>query len=108
MIKRLNPFFQRKWKPLNATIDNVQYVSPLLCCDPWKSNETVSFVRVIVPETEDNLNPQQELEDEELIVVELLDMNNLMQNITELCERKGYGLCAKIYMFAKGIKDSQR
>lgn len=85
--------------------ENITFRSPVLNIDPWKSTETTVLVGISVPDIEENSNPVQELEDEEIIVVELLPMDRLLENIEELCQRKNYKLCAKVFMFAKGIKD---
>ena len=88
--------------------ENIQYISPVVNIDPWKSTETTVFVGITVPETEENKNPVQELEDEEIITVELIDMNDLLGGIDELVQRKGYKISAKLYLFAKGIHDSRK
>ena len=89
-----------------ATQENITFISPALCIDPWKSTESTTFVKIEVPENETNQNPVQELEDDELIEVELLSLDNLSQNIEEICQRKGYLLDSRLYLFAKGLADA--
>lgn len=85
-----------------AYSENVFHVSPEVHYDPWKSTESGVFVCLNVPDIEENLNPVQKLEPEEDIIVELLETDNLLNNVIELCERKKYLLDSRVYMYAKG------
>lgn len=87
--------------------ENVQESSPVLHTDPWKSTETTRLVVIEVPEIPENENPVQDLEDEEVIIVELVPISNLCQNIVALAGAKGYGIDARLYLFAKGFQESQ-
>jgi len=89
-----------------ANESHIREISPILHSDPWKSTETIRYVLIDVPETEENEHPEQDLEDEEVITVELVSLNNLLENILALAELKGYSLDSRLYLFAKGIQDT--
>jgi ADP-ribose pyrophosphatase len=86
--------------------ENIKEVSPVLFTDPWKSTETTRLVVVEVPDILENESPEQSLEDEEIIIVELVKLQGLCENIIDLAQRKSYGIDVRLYLFAKGMQDS--
>jgi ADP-ribose pyrophosphatase len=91
-----------------AEMENITFESPDAYNDPWKSTEATRFVGINVPETEENENPRQELEDEEEIEVILVPIEGLMGHVERICRERGFLLDARVFMFAKGIEDTKR
>ena len=72
--------------------------------DPWKSNECARLIRIhIDSKLPENLNPQQNLDAEEQINVELLPVHTLKNSLTELSKQKNYAIDSRIYLFALGL-----
>lgn len=62
-----------------ATQEDVEYVSPLLYVDPWKSNETSRIARIkLNMELPENQNPTPAPEHDENIRVLIFDHKNLL------------------------------
>ena len=83
--------------------------SPILYCDPWKSNENSKLVIVEV-DGDDPINQdvQQILDNGENIKVHLLDLtSNLVTDLEELAKKNNYLIEVKPYMFAWGIAFSK-
>ncbi|OMJ93113.1 hypothetical protein SteCoe_3926 [Stentor coeruleus] len=89
-----------------ARIEDITYISPQVFIDPWKSTESTIFVMVNVPEIPENEHPEQNLEGEEEIIVELIDKEDFIDKAIKVCEEKGYLLEARLFMFGKGLKDT--
>lgn len=89
-----------------ARIEHITYISPQIFIDPWKSTESTVFVMVNVPESPENEHPEQDLEGEEEIIVELIDKENFIDKAIKICEEKGYLLEARLFMFGKGFKET--
>lgn len=73
--------------------------------DPWKSPETGHFlIYQINGESEENLNPKQDLEPEEDIKVVTVDLDeNLYQTLTKLKEENNYEIYSSVWAFAIGL-----
>ncbi|CAG9336059.1 unnamed protein product [Blepharisma stoltei] len=83
--------------------EDIIHIGPVINLDPWKSTESTRFVYIRVnPDSEENRNPHQDLENEELITVELVPTENLLENLLILSEQKNYIISANLYNFALG------
>jgi len=58
-------------------------------------------------ESEANKNPKQNLEKDELIKPYFVDLDNLLEFITEKVEKEDYGCTSTLYDFAIGMNFSK-
>ena len=73
--------------------------------DPWKSEENAALcVFEINKSHHDNRNPQQELEDAEVIKTHEVKIKNLINFISEKIEKENYGCSQHLYTFAMGLQ----
>ena len=75
-----------------------------VCCniyyDPWKSKD--NFIQCIC-DVDENIQPIQEIQDEEIVDVFKVQIGNLIDFITQKVEKENYAVSAELYMFACGL-----
>jgi 8-oxo-dGTP pyrophosphatase MutT (NUDIX family) len=93
-------FSPPNFRPLKI-FENVFY-------DPWKSSENAALcVYSIDKKLKENQNPQQELEDAEIIITHEVKLKNLINFISEKIENENYGCSQNLYTFAMGLQFSE-
>ena len=68
--------------------------------DPWKSKD--NFIQCIC-DVDDNIQPEIEVQDEEIVDVFKVKIENLIEFITQKVEKENYAVSAELYMFACGL-----
>ncbi len=72
-----------------------------VCCniyyDPWKSKDY--FIQCIC-DVDENIQPVQEIQDEEIVDIFKVQIWNLIDFITQKDEKEKYAVSAELYMFA--------
>ena len=80
-----------------------------VCCniyyDPWKSKD--NFIQCIC-DVDENIEPEFQVEDEEIIDVFKVKIKDLIQFITEKVQNENYAISAELYMFACGMFWSEK
>ncbi|CAD8082883.1 unnamed protein product [Paramecium primaurelia] len=87
-----------------AQIGNYQYNGVRIRNDPWKSTENeVSIIVDIDGDSEINVNPKQQLESDENIIVYKMNMGKtLADEILQLAKEKDYEISGLLWFFALG------
>nr|XP_023664651.1 ADP-sugar pyrophosphatase isoform X1 [Paramormyrops kingsleyae]XP_023664652.1 ADP-sugar pyrophosphatase isoform X1 [Paramormyrops kingsleyae] len=94
----------RELKEETGYIGEVVGTSPVSCLDPGLSNCTTHVVMVnINGDDPENLNPTQQLGEEEFVEVVLLPLNEFQKKVDELLQKEDIIVDCKVYMYAMGM-----
>lgn len=81
----------------------MEFPSPIIHSDPWKSNERTKLMLALIDGAA-NEHPEQKLEQEENIVVHLLTIDGTLSlQLQQLIKDHNYEIEAKLWTFATGL-----
>ena len=75
--------------------------------DPWKGLENCALsIFEIDKSSEENIKPEQNLDECEIIKVHEVKLSELLNFISDKIEKENYGVSAHVYSFAMGLQFS--
>ncbi|CAG9318023.1 unnamed protein product [Blepharisma stoltei] len=72
--------------------------------DPWKSNETIQYVKIKINQSLEENMGIRERDDSEMIKIETVPVHGLLESLFKLCQENDYLLDSRLYTLALGIE----